>query len=143
MLNNSAAWAGAITQKEKDVLPAELKKALFDQIGAKNALINKELKKIALRANISKKLSFHISRHSFAKVAKQKGMDNSIVKDLLAHSNMATTERYMGSFDTEENDKALESLFESKKPSADVEPLLQQLQSLSPEERKRLIEKVK
>ncbi|MFR4279914.1 MAG: tyrosine-type recombinase/integrase [Bacteroides uniformis] len=143
MLNNSAAWARAITQEEKDVLPAELKKALFDQIEVKTALINKELKKIALRANISKKLSFHISRHSFAKVAKQKRMDNSIVKDLLAHSNMATTERYMGSFDTEENDKALESLFESKKPSADVESLLQQLQSLSSEERERLIEKIK
>lgn len=88
-------------------------------------------------------LIIHISRHSFAKVAKQKRMDNSIVKDLLAHSNMATTERYMGSFDTEENDKALESLFESKKPSADVESLLQQLQSLSSEERERLIEKIK
>lgn len=142
MLNNSAAWSGAITQEEKDVLPAELKKALFDQIGAKNALINKELKKIALLANISKKLSFHISRHSFAKVAKQKGMDNSIVKDLLAHSNMATTERYMGSFDTSENDKALESLFEEKKPSVDVELLLNQLQSLSPEDRERLIKKI-
>lgn len=142
MLNNSAAWAGAITQEEKDVLPAKLKKALFDQIGAKNALINKELKKIALLANISKNLSFHISRHSFAKVAKQNGMDNSMVKDLLAHSNMATTERYMGSFDTSENDKALESLFEEKKPSVDVELLLNQLQSLSPEERERIIKKI-
>lgn len=143
MLNNSAAWAGAITQEEKDVLPAELKKALFDQIGAKNALINKELKKIALRANISKKLSFHISRHSFAKVAKQKGMDNSIVKDLLAHSNMATTERYMGSFDTEENDKALESLFESKKPSINEDLLLQQLQTLNPKKLKELLNQIK
>lgn len=142
MLNNSAAWAGAITQEEKDVLPAELKKALFDQIGAKNALINKELKKIALLANISKNLSFHISRHSFAKVAKQNGMDNSMVKDLLAHSNMATTERYMGSFDTSENDKALESLFEEKKPSVDVELLLNQLQSLSPEDRERIIKEI-
>lgn len=66
-----------------------------------------------------------------------------MVKDLLAHSNMATTERYMGSFDTSENDKALESLFESKKPSIGIESLLLQLQSLSPEERERLIEKIK
>lgn len=143
MLNKSAAWAGAITQEEKDVLPAELKKALFDQIGAKNALINKELKKIALRANISKKLSFHISRHSFARVAKQKGMDNSMVKELLAHSNMKTTERYMGDFDTSENDKALESLFGEKESSINEKSLLELFQALSPEERKEFLNQVK
>ena len=27
-------------------------------------------------ANIEKKISFHISRHSFAKMAKEKGLDN-------------------------------------------------------------------
>lgn len=70
-------------------------------------------------------------------------MDNSIVKDLLAHSNMATTERYMGSFDTEENDKALESLFESKKPSINEDLLLQQLQTLNPEKLKELLNQIK
>lgn len=142
MLDNSAIWAKAITQAEKDVLPAEIKKALFNQIGAKNALINKELKKIALQANISKKLSFHISRHSFAKVAKQKGMDNFIVKNLLAHSNMATTERYMGNFDTSENDKALESIFERSTISQEEE-LLQLFSRMTPEEKSSLIQKYK
>lgn len=142
MLDNSAIWAKAITQAEKDVLPAEIKKALFNQIGAKNALINKELKKIALQANISKKLSFHISRHSFAKVAKQKGMDNFIVKNLLAHSNMATTERYMRNFDTSENDKALESIFERSTISQEEE-LLQLFSRMTPEEKSSLIQKYK
>ena len=38
----------------------------------------------------------------------------------------------MGNFDTSENDKALESVFE-KKETADESALLKQLQSLSPE----------
>lgn len=53
----------------------------------------------------------HISRHSFAKMAKDKGLDNLEVKALLAHSNLATTQRYMGEFDTAHNDAALEKVF--------------------------------
>ena len=66
-------------------------------------------------AEIEKKLSFHISRHSFAKIAKQKGTDNAKLKDLLAHSSVKITEGYMGSFDTSENDKALKTFFRKKK----------------------------
>ena len=73
------------------------------------------------------------SRHSFAKIAKQKGIDNSKVKDLLAHSSLKITEGYMGNFDTSENDKALESVFEKEKAVTDESALLKQLQSLSPE----------
>ena len=133
LLDNHATWAKAVTQEEKDVMPADLKKLLFNQVSAKTALINKELKKIAALAGIEKQISFHVSRHSFAKIAKQKGIDNSKVKDLLAHSSLKITEGYMGNFDTSENDKALESVFETKKGVADESALLKQLQSLSPE----------
>ena len=133
LLDNHATWAKAVTQEEKDVMPADLKKLLFNQVSAKTALINKELKKIAALAGIENQISFHVSRHSFAKIAKQKGIDNSKVKDLLAHSSLKITEGYMGNFDTSENDKALESVFETKKGVADESALLKQLQSLSPE----------
>lgn len=142
MLDNNAMWAKATTQEEKDVMPAELKKVLFSQISAKTALINKELKKIAALAGIDKKISFHTSRHSFAKIAKQKGVDNSKVKELLAHSSLKITEGYMGNFDTAENDKALENIFENTKPKIDEAALLQQLQSLSPETLAALLAKV-
>lgn len=142
MLDNNAAWAKAATQEEKDVMPAELKKLLFNQISAKTALINKELKKIALLADIDKKISFHVSRHSFAKIAKQKGVDNSNIKELLAHSNLKITEGYMGNFDTAENDKALESIFEKDKPVIDEAALLKQLQSLSHDALTALLAKV-
>lgn len=134
LLNNSEAYAQAITQKEKDTLLPELKIKLFNQISSKNALINKYLKTIADLAEIDKKLSLHISRHSFSKIAKQKGTDNAHLKELLGHYSLKTTENYMGNFDTSENDKALQAIFAPKKVSPKDE-LIKWLNSISPEER--------
>lgn len=142
ILDPNADYAKAITQEEKDVLPSDVKEILFAQIGAKTALINKTLKKIASLAGIEKKLSFHISRHSFAKAAKQKGIDNAKVKDLLAHHSLKTTEGYMGNFDTAENDAALSSIFEEK-PSVDIDILVAQLKSLSKKQLKEVLKRVK
>lgn len=145
LLDSRAEWAKAITQADKDKMPADLKKALFNTIGAKNALINKYLNKIAQLTGIQKKVSFHISRHSFAKVAKQKGVDNSKVKDMLAHSSLKVTETYMGSFDTKETDATLVQIFEENEPqpaTTDTAALLAQLQSLKPEELAVLLAKL-
>jgi site-specific recombinase XerD len=141
LLDNNAPYAIAIMQADKDTLPTELKVTLFNQISAKNALINKELKKLALLTGIEKKISFHISRHSFAKVAKQRGTDNSMLKDLLAHSSVKITEGYMGSFDTNETDKALESIFK-KKDNPKTE-LLSLLENLNTEDIQSLIGQLK
>lgn len=131
LLDNDLPWASAITQDEKDTLPAKTKEKMFALISSKNALINKELGKIAKQAKIEKKLTFHISRHSFAKVAKEKGIDNLSVKALLGHSKIETTERYMGSFDTERNDQALASIFEKDKEQQDKKAvLLEKLEGL-------------
>lgn len=46
-------------------------------------------------------------------MAKVEGTDNNILKSLLAHSSVATTETYMGSFDTSTTDKALQHIFNS------------------------------
>ena len=141
LLDNSAPYATAITQADKDTLPTNLKSVLFSQISSKNALINKELKKLAKLAGIEKKVSFHIARHSFASVAKQKGTDNSMLKDLMAHSSLKVTEGYMGSFDTNDTDKALESIFKKKNdPKAE---LLSLLENVNPEDIQNLINQIK
>ena len=142
LLDSSQPYASAITQEDKDTLPPELKIKLFNQVSAKNALINKYLKKLVEEAGIEKKVSFHISRHSFAKVAKQKGTDNAQLKDLLAHSSLKITEGYMGSFDTSENDKALEAIF--SKPQHDPKSeLLALLEKMPPEEIAELLNRAK
>ena len=98
LLDDSEMWSKYITQEQKDTMPSDLKKRMFEVISAKNALINKGLAEIQKLAGLEKRISFHISRHSFAKAAKDAGIDNLEVKSLLAHTNLSTTQKYMGEF---------------------------------------------
>ena len=132
LLDGKEEWMHYVNQEEKDRMRPDMKRRMFEVISAKNALINKELEKIRKDANIDKKISLHISRHSFAKMAKDKGLDNLEVKALLAHSNLATTQRYMGEFDTARTDAALEKVFESKDKKSKEEKLLKYLRKVDP-----------
>lgn len=142
MLDNNEPWAAYVTQEDKDKMPADLKRRMFQVIGAKNALINKELHKMKEMAGIDKPISFHISRHSFAKMAKDKGLDNLEVKALLAHSNLATTQRYMGEFDTAHNDAALEKVFLPTETPNEEERLYEQLKKVDTELLKKVLKKL-
>lgn len=76
------------------------------------------MKKIAEKTEIAKPLSMHISRHSFAHIAQEAGAESSAIKNILGHSNLATTERYMGSFDTSKTDETLRNVFAKKQSSS-------------------------
>ena len=119
LLSNDAEYAGCVTQIDKpqidkDRMRPELRHKMYQDISSKNALVNKHLKKIAEQAEIEKPLSMHISRHSFAHIAQESGAESSAIKTILGHSNLATTERYMGSFDTSKTDNTLRNLFKKK-----------------------------
>ncbi len=117
LLSNDAEYAGYVIQADKDRMRPELRHKMYQDISSKNALINKYLKKIAEKAEIEKPLSMHISRHSFAHIAQESGAESSAIKNILGHSNLATTERYMGSFDTSKTDETLRNVFAKKQPS--------------------------
>lgn len=119
LLDNTAEYAKYITQADKDRMKPDLRHLLYQQVSAKNALINKYLKKIAEKAEVTTNLTMHISRHAFAHIAQESGAESSAIKNILGHSNLATTERYMGSFDTSKTDSTLRSLFAKKKTGAD------------------------
>lgn len=120
LLSNDAEYAGYVTQADKDRMKPELRHKMYQDISSKNALINKYLKKIAEKAEIAKPLSMHISRHSFAHIAQEAGAESSAIKNILGHSNLATTERYMGSFDTSKTDETLRNVFSKKQSLAMV-----------------------
>lgn len=120
LLSNEVEYADYVTQADKDRMRPELRHKMYQDISSKNALINKYLKKIAEKAEIAKPLSMHISRHSFAHIAQEAGGESSAIKDILGHSNLATTERYMGSFDTSKTDETLRNVFAKKQSSAMV-----------------------
>lgn len=139
ILNPSLPWARYVTQSEKDTMTPDMKRHFFTTISSKNAMINKNLTRMARMAGIPKKLSFHMARHSFAKYAKEKGLDNLEVKALLAHSNLSTTQNYMGEFETEKTDAALISVFSDDRLEAE---LLSRLQQLSPHRLRSLLGKL-
>ena len=85
----------------------------------------------------------HISRHSFAHIAQESGAESSAIKNILGHSNLATTERYMGSFDTTKTDETLRNVFAKKQSSATApeesgatkeEQAIELLKSMTPEQ---------
>ncbi len=93
-----------------DEIPAD-KFQERDIISRATSRINKQLKKLTELIECDVKLSFHISRHSFADYCKNKGLDVHLIKDLLGHSKVTTTEIYMKSFYKEETDEAMDKLF--------------------------------
>lgn len=127
-------YAAAITKREKDILTPELNQRRLSDVASCNAILNKYLKEIAEKAGIKKNLSMHISRHSFAKVAKEEGTDNLHLKKLMGHSSIKVTETYMGSFDTQKTDEALQHIFSKKEEATDKEKLMAILEGMDAEQ---------
>jgi integrase len=76
-----------------------------------NTLTNRALKKIAKQAGISTNVTFHISRHSFARWADNSDvMDRKDIQRMLAHSKMETTERYLSSISEYNVDEKMQKL---------------------------------
>ena len=83
------------------------------RISARNALVNKYLKKIAKRISFNESLSFHVARHSFADYARTKGVDIYSISKALGHSSLSITEGYLKSLDQQSVDEAIKDLFSS------------------------------
>lgn len=139
-LDSENEYAKYKTQEDRDAMPVDLKMLLFNRISGQEALLNKELGYISKKALIKKKVTMHISRHSFAKIAKDEGTDNSAIQKMLAHSSLSITERYMGGFDTEATDKALKKIF--KNDQTPKQKLLHDFMVLIQDEDEKFIKKL-
>ncbi len=80
---------------------------LDSALSSATAHINKNLKTIAAKAGINKKLSFHISRHTWATRALRKGISIDKVSKLMGHSNLKDTQIY-AKIVSSELDKAMD-----------------------------------
>ena len=68
--------------------------------------INKALKKLAKRLNISTALTMYVARHSWASTAKAKGIPISVISEGMGHDSETTTQIYLASLDTAVVDRA-------------------------------------
>jgi site-specific recombinase XerD len=72
--------------------------------------VNKDLKRIAELAKIDFNLSTYVARHSFATVLKNSGVNVALISEALGHSDLATTQIYLDSFENEQIEEALKNL---------------------------------
>ena len=135
-LDNKAPWARYSTPSMKKRMPIDTMKLMYNKIGAVNALLNKYLGKLAKMADIDKKVSFHVSRHSFAYQALQDDIDPMTIKGALAHGSLLTTETYLKDFEIQELDNTLQRMFDKQSVK---DKALKLLRSLSPEDREEVI----
>ena len=56
--------------------------------------ISKQFKDVVRKSNLNEKIHFHSLRHSFASLLAQKGVSLFIIKELLGHEDLATTQIY-------------------------------------------------
>ena len=77
--------------------------------------MNRELKKIVKTCGITKKVSFHVGRHTFATNFLRAGGDVVSLQSLLGHSNIRQTMIYVHIVESEVNEKVfiIDELFDS------------------------------
>lgn len=71
---------------------------------------NKSLRRIAEKAGIGKNVTFHVSRHTWAVLALEKGVEISKISRLLGHSSTMVTEKVYAEFLPDTLSKAVQNL---------------------------------
>lgn len=84
----------------------------LNKVEGQNAIVNKSLKIIAAAAGIQTNLSAHIARHSFAQHLKEAKVHINVIKDALAHSSVAVTERYLRALDDSTIDNEVNQIYD-------------------------------
>ena len=71
--------------------------------------VNINLKLIAAQLGVEGNLTTYVARHSFASVLKKSGVNIALISEALGHSDIATTQIYLDSFDNEQIDAAMKT----------------------------------
>lgn len=84
-----------LTQKARQMLLSHPNTELNDVFRVYcNKVTNRVLKKIGVRCGITKKLTCHVARHTFATISITLGIPIEVVSKLLGHTNLKTTQVY-------------------------------------------------
>ena len=75
------------------------------------AKVNKHLKEIGEKLNLPIPLTTYVARHSQATVMKKAGVPTAVIREIMGHSSERVTQIYLDSFDNEQIDEAMKSLF--------------------------------
>lgn len=105
-----------LMEKRSDFIFPEMKKAnlkdvrdVYSKTRTATKKFNKYLASIAEKAEIDKKLTMHIARHSFGNISGDK-IPIQMLQKLYRHSHISTTINYQANFMHKETDDALEKV---------------------------------
>lgn len=90
-----------------DTMSPEQKKKAVQQI---TKLTNKHIKRVAKSVGIDAEVTTYVARHSFATILLQSEAPLAFISQSLGHTNIKTTENYLGSFDEEQARQYLDAL---------------------------------
>ena len=82
----------------------------YDRIHKVTKKVNKHLKELATLADIDVHLTTYVARHTYATVLKRSGVNIAIISESLGHSDLATTQIYLDSFENSQIDEAMKNL---------------------------------
>lgn len=107
-----------LSQEALKVIPPKGTEGLFFKLPSSDATINYHIQKWMKAAGITKHVSYHCSRHSFATMMLSLGADIYTVSKLLGHSNVTTTTIYAKIIDKKmiEAVELVNDMFESNEP---------------------------
>jgi len=77
-----------------------------NQYKSRHYIVNKNLKTVAQKIGLKMPLTTYVARHSWASIAKSKGISISVISEGLGHDNEQTTQIYLASLDTTAVDRA-------------------------------------
>lgn len=72
--------------------------------------VNEVLRILGKRLGVETNITTYVARHSFVSVLKKSGVNIALISEALGHSDLATTQIYLDSFDNEQVDKAMKNL---------------------------------
>lgn len=72
--------------------------------------VNRKIKELAQLAGIDEDVTSYFARHSWATIAKRKGVPVALISEGLGHQQLKTTQIYLDSFDDDALDAANESI---------------------------------
>lgn len=97
------------------LLPIIINRSMPDRTSYRRAgcNINYQLKKIAVMTGLTVPLTMYCARHSWASVARAKGVPVSIISEGMGHDSETTTRIYLESLDTSTVDRANDMILKS------------------------------
>ncbi len=83
---------------------------IFNRIVKVLRKVNNALKEIGTDVGLPFPLTTYVARHSYATVLKRSGVNIAIISESLGHSDLATTQIYLDSFENSQIDEAMKNL---------------------------------